>query len=194
MDVIRFAKNIIITWLVKRRLLLNTNNAVGKKSRFTGNPIIKMAAGTKLIIGNNVTINSNKRGYHLNMHSPCKILLDYPGGVIVIGDNTRIHGTCLHAYERIEIGKNCLIAANTQIMDSNAHELSFDNVSNRINTHGKAKPVFIEDNVWLGTNVVILPGVRIGAGSVISANSVVSKDIPANCIAVGNPATVVKQY
>ncbi|MGN6436929.1 MAG: acyltransferase [Agriterribacter sp.] len=174
--------------------MLNANNAVGKKSRFTGNPIIKMAAGTRLIIGENVTINSNKRGYHLNMHSPCKILLDYRGGVIVIGDNTRIHGTCLHAYERIEIGKNCLIAANTQIMDSNAHELSFDNVSNRINTHGKPRPVFIEDNVWLGANVVVLPGVRIGAGSVISANSVVSKDIPANCIAVGNPATVVKQY
>ncbi|WP_425430495.1 DapH/DapD/GlmU-related protein [Chitinophaga niastensis] len=79
-------------------------------------------------------------------------------------------------------------------MDGNGHDLSFPDVSNRINTHGTVKPVSIADNVWIGTNVVILPGVNIGEGSIISANSVVHKDIPAMSIAGGNPAVVIKQY
>lgn len=56
------------------------------------------------------------------------------------------------------------------------------------------KPVVIESNVWLGDNVVVLPGVTIGSGSIIGANSVVSKDVPKNTISVGVPAKVIKEY
>ncbi|MET3879431.1 acyltransferase [Chitinophaga sp. OAE865] len=167
---------------------------LGEATRFIEKPIIKLVSGTSLHIGRNVLINSDRIGYHLNMHAPCKLLLDRPGGEISIGDNSRIHGTCIHAYSKVTIGKNCLIAANTQIMDGNGHDLSFSDVSNRIHTIGKVKPVIIADNVWIGTNVVILPGVTIGEGSVISANSVVHKDIPPMSIAGGNPAVVIKQY
>jgi acetyltransferase-like isoleucine patch superfamily enzyme len=188
--------NIILTEYIKYRLKLKSgaNVQIGVKSRFIKNPIIKMVTGTKLFIGENVIMNSDKVNYHLNMHSPCKILLDRKGGEIHIGKNTRIHGTCIHAYESIKIGDNCLIAANTQIMDGNGHDLSFDNVANRIKTKGTVKPVIIEDNVWIGTGVIVLPGVVIGKGSVISANSVVSKSIPEMCIAAGNPALVIKTY
>jgi acetyltransferase-like isoleucine patch superfamily enzyme len=58
---------------------------------------------------------------------------------------------------------------------------------------GTAIPVRIEDNVWLGMNVVVLRGVTIGRNSVISANSVVTRSIPANVIAAGHPARVVRQ-
>ncbi|PLX05618.1 MAG: acyltransferase, partial [Marinilabiliales bacterium] len=61
-------------------------------------------------------------------------------------------------------------------------------------THGSAKEVIIEDNVWLGVNVVVLPGVRIGKGSVISANSVVHKDIPPMVLAGGNPIQIIKTF
>lgn len=182
--------------LVKYRLgtIRGTDVNIRQRVRFIEKPLIKMVAGTKLHIGENVWINSDKRNYHLNMHSPCKLLLDRAGGAIYIGDNTRLHGTCIHAYQQVTIGKNCLIAANTQIMDGNGHDLSFPDVANRIHTHGAVKPVTIADNVWIGTNVVVLPGVTIGEGSVISANSVVHKDIPPMCIAGGNPAVVIKQY
>ncbi|WP_143306082.1 acyltransferase [Chitinophaga vietnamensis] len=167
---------------------------LGENIRFVDRPIIKLVKGTRLHIGKNVVINSDRIGYHLNMNAPCKLLLDRAGGEIHIGDNTRIHGSCLHAFQKITIGRNCLIAANSQIMDGNGHDLSFPDVSQRIHTRGSVKPVTIADNVWIGTNVVVLPGVTIGEGSVISANSVVHKDIPPMCVAGGNPAKVIKQY
>lgn len=123
-----------------------------------------------------------------------KIMADRTGAFITIGNNTRIHGSCIHAYNKISIGENCLIAANCQIIDGNGHDLSFPDVANRINTRGDAKKIIIEDNVWIGANCIILPGVRIGYGSVIAAGSVVVKDIPAMCVAGGNPAKIIKDY
>lgn len=79
-------------------------------------------------------------------------------------------------------------------MDSNGHDLSFDNVADRINTTGQAESVVIEDNVWLGISVIVLPGVTIGQGAIVGAGSVVTKDIPPMSIAVGVPAQVVKLY
>ena len=159
-----------------------------------GIPLIDVRKGSFLEIGENVTLNSNNYDYHINMHSPVKLFADREGAIIKIGDNSRIHGTCIHAYKSITIGKNCLIAANTNIIDCNGHDLSFDNPSNRINTQGTAKPVTIEDNVWIGANCTILAGVNIGAGSIISANSVVVKDIPSMVIAGGNPAKIIKDF
>lgn len=159
-----------------------------------GVPLIDIRKGCSLHIGKNVTLNSTNEGYHLNMHSPVKIYADRPGASIRIGPNTRIHGSCIHAYQSISIGKNCLIAANCQIFDGNGHDPSFPNVEDRINTIGSSKAVVIGDNVWLGANCIILPGVNIGHGAIISANSVVVNDIPPMVIAGGNPAVVVKSY
>ncbi len=160
----------------------------------SGIPIIVVKSGGKLFIGNNVSLKSNNKSYHLNMHSPVKIMADRSDAIIEIGDNTRINGSCIHAYKRISIGKNCLIAANCQIIDGNGHDLSFPDVANRINTRGDAKEIVIDDNVWIGANCIILPGVRIGYGCVIAAGSVVVKDIPPMCVAGGNPAKVIKDY
>lgn len=167
---------------------------IGKGVIFKKKPSIYKNNTSKISIGNNVMLNSNNYRYHINMHSACKLLADGENSQIIIGANSRIHGTCIHAKKSIVIGKNCLIAANTQIMDSNAHYPSFDNVDNRINTFDNGKAITIEDNVWIGANCYILPGVIIGEGSIISANSVVIKDVPKMCLAGGNPAKIIKQY
>lgn len=164
------------------------------KVKVQGIPFIDVRGNGKIYIGNNVRLNSLNRSYHLNLFAPVKLFADRNGAVIEIGDNTRIHGTCIHAYDKIIIGKNCLIAANCQIFDGSGHDLSFDDVENRINTTGDAKPIKIEDNVWIGANSIILPGVTIGEGSVIGSGSVVVKDIPPYCLAGGNPAKVIKRY
>ena len=57
----------------------------------------------------------------------------------------------------------------------------------------KANPITLEDNVWLGGDVTILPGVTIGEGSIIGAKSLVNKDIPPNVIAVGNPCKIIRE-
>jgi acetyltransferase-like isoleucine patch superfamily enzyme len=167
---------------------------LGKKVVFKKKPYLDIHKKALLIIGDNVLINSQNKGYHVNMFNSCKLMADRPDAIIEIGANTRFHGSCIHAYKKISIGKNCLIAANCQIIDGNGHDISFPNISNRINTIGSSKEVIIEDNVWLATGVIVLPGVTIGKGSIITANSVVHKDIPSMVIAGGNPINIIKKY
>jgi acetyltransferase-like isoleucine patch superfamily enzyme len=164
------------------------------KVNVSGIPVLVFKRGGRAVLGKNVYLKSNKKSYHLNMHSPVKLMADEPGAIIEIGDYSRINGACIHAFKKITIGKNCLIAANCQIFDGNGHDLSMDDVYNRVNTVGDAKEIVIEDAVWLGANVIVMPGVRIGKGSVIAAGSVVVKDIPPMSVAGGNPAKVLKTY
>ena len=191
MTFLRKIKIRLIEIFVRLNCNLNKRIELGKNVRFFCTPSIIIKDGGTLKIGDNVTINSDNHGYHVNMYKPCKLLIDRPGGNINIGNNTRIHGSCIHAYEEITIGENCLIAANCQIIDGNGHDLSLQNPENRIHTKGESNPIIIEDHVWIATNVVVLPGVKIGKGSVITANSVVHKNIPPGVIAGGNPIQVI---
>jgi maltose O-acetyltransferase len=72
------------------------------------------------------------------------------------------------------------------VMDNNQHDVV------RHTELPPSGPVVIEDNVWIGSKVVILPGVRIGSRAVIGAGSIVTKDVPPRCVAAGNPARVLR--
>ncbi len=188
------SRKIQISCFLYKIYLKQYSQIIFSELHLDGIPIIDIRKGSKLILGKNVRLGSRNSGYHLNMHGPVKLFADHRGAVIKVGDNTRIHGSCIHAFSRITIGKNCLIAANCQIMDASGHDLSFDDVANRINTSGSIKPVIIQDSVWLGVNTIILPGVTIGQGAVIAAGSVVVKDIPPMVLAAGNPAKVISTH
>jgi len=161
--------------------------------RLKGRPIIDIAEGNSITIGRNVTLRSSNEGHHANVYSAIKLVADRPGAQIIIGDDSIIVGSCIHAYSTIRIGKRCMIGA-IQIFDGNGHDLSFPDVENRQSTKGTAEPITIGDDVWIGVGCIILPGVSIGDGSVIGAGSVVAKDIPPRVVAAGNPARVVKDY
>lgn len=111
------------------------------------------------------------------------------GTLVSIGDGTWINSNLnLVDDYKITIGKNCLFAPNVTI-STTGHPVHPD-----LRTAGMYSfPVTIEDNVWIGANVVVLPGVTIGENSVIGAGSVVTKDIPANVIAVGAPCKVLRE-
>ncbi len=176
------------------RLSWQSNVVVEGKVNILGSPLIDIRRGCKLTLGNGVILTSRNRGYHLNLPAPVKLFADRPGAEITIGAETRIAGSCIHAWRSITIGKRCLIAGNCQIVDSNGHDLSFPKVEKRMRTTGSSYPVVIEDDVWLGANTVVLPGVRIGRGSIIGANSVVSTNIPPMVVARGNPAEVAFDF
>lgn len=127
------------------------------------------------------------------MHSAVKLLADVENAKIQIGENGRICGRCVHAFKSIEIGRNCLIAANVQIIDSNGHKLLLSNPENRISSRDDGKPILIEDDVWIGLSAIVLPGVRIGRGSVIGANTVVAGDVPSNVVFAGNPGSIIRR-
>lgn len=183
-------------WGRLRALLLGMQANVTLEGRIhiLGAPVIDIRQGSRLTLGNGVILTSRNRGYHLNIGAPVKLFADRPGAEIRIGEGTRIAGSCIHAKKSIVIGKRCLIAGNCQIIDSNGHDLSFPDVEQRTQTEGASYPIVIEDDVWIGANSIVLPGVRIGKGAVIVANSVVSANVPPMVVARGNPATVVLDY
>lgn len=111
--------------------------------------------------------------------------------IITIGEHTQIsNNVSIGALGKISIGAHCLIGEMTWIMDCNFHEID---PSRRGTGVGPIMPVSIGDNVWIGSRVMILPGVEIGKNSVIGAGSIVTKSIPPNSLAVGVPARVIRQ-
>lgn len=107
---------------------------------------------------------------------------------IIVGDYCLISpGVRISAAKSISIGDNCMFAANVTISDSDWH-----GIYNRIRPFRCTKSVVIENNVWLGERVIVNKGVTIGENSVVGAGSVVTKSIPANSVAVGNPARIIK--
>ena len=111
------------------------------------------------------------------------------GNKVSIGDNSYINSNLnLVDDYTINIGKYCLIAPNVSITTT-GHPVDPELRKTKMYTF----PVDIEDNVWIGTGVIILPGVTIGKNSVIGAGSIVTKDIPSIVVAFGNPCKVVRE-
>ena len=105
-------------------------------------------------------------GVHVDIDFHCEY-----GKNIFVGNKVIINMNCTFVdNHRIEIGDNVLIASNVQ-----------------------ARPVRIEDGVWIGGGAILLPGVTVGKNTVVGAGSVVTRSIPANCVAVGNPCRVIKK-
>lgn len=148
---------------------------------------IYFSKGANIKTGVNVYLRSNSKGYHCGMPFGTSLLADRKGANIEIGSNSRINGTYIHAQAGIYIGENCVIAAGTNIIDSNGHEMYS---VNRTKGRDKADPIIIGNNVWIGLNSVILKGTIIGDNSVVSAGSVVKGHFPPNTLIQGNPAEI----
>lgn len=121
--------------------------------------------------------------------------------ILKIGKNVQINDNVhIAAAHSISIGNNTLIASKVFISDHNHGNYGGTSIPHDAPTTVPierkllVKPVVIGDNVWIGEFVSVLPGVTIGEGSVIGTMSVVNKDIPPFCIAVGSPAKVIKRY
>jgi len=110
----------------------------------------------------------------------------WQGALIQIGNGTYLNrGTEIVAARKITIGRDCKIARDVIIMDTDQHALP--------NGELVAKPVTIEDRVWIGARAIILKGVTIGHDAVVGAGSVVTKDVPPHSTVVGVPARVLRQ-
>ena len=110
---------------------------------------------------------------------------------LTLGDGTSIAGSCvLSAVQSVTLGRKVLMARNVYIAD---HRHAFADSAEAVLDQGvtEVAPVEICDGAWLGQNVVVGPGVRIGRGAVVGANSVVLQDVPDHAVAVGAPARVL---
>ena len=111
-------------------------------------------------------------------------------GDVIIGDHTRIglHNTIIGP---VTIGHHVNLAQGITVTALNHN---FDDPKKRIDEQGiSTKPVVIEDDIWIGANAVILPGVTIGHHTVVAAGAVVTKDVPPHSLVAGVPAKIIKQ-
>jgi acetyltransferase-like isoleucine patch superfamily enzyme len=126
--------------------------------------------------------------------------VDEKSVTISIGTNVQINDYVhITGIKSIEIGNNVLIASKVYISDSIHGSYSGNESDSNPSSIPKDRKLFfkevcIKDNVWIGESVSILPGVTIEEGSIIGANSVVTKNIQKNSIAAGNPARIIKQF
>lgn len=107
---------------------------------------------------------------------------------LMIGDSFVNREVKIICNQSITIGDECIIAMGTVIRDNDGgtHKILSDDYVN-------SKPIVIHNHVWIGENVMILKGVTIGEGAVVGANSLVTKDVPPHCLAIGSPAKVVRE-
>jgi galactoside O-acetyltransferase len=109
--------------------------------------------------------------------------------LIEIGNSVAINnGSSFVAMNRISIGNHVFIGTNCQMMDSDGHDLH----PKKRKHPGVSKPIFIEDNVLIGSDVKVLKGVRIGKNAVIGNGTIVFKDVPENAVVAGNPMKIIK--
>ena len=179
MGLVRLAKN----WLLTRIFFPN--------ARIVRFPIY-IRGRSFMKLGHGLTTGVNVR---LDAFAPRKKI-----HVLLIGNYVQINDSVhIAAIESVVIGDNVLIASRVFISDHNHGNYQVQDDFSGPETPPadrplSSRPVRIGNNVWLGEQVCILPGVTVGDGAIVGANSVVTRDIPPNTIAAGNPARVIRMF
>lgn len=169
-------------WRLRQIFYKNKFRTIGEKVSFDTNTYIRGA--NNISLGDNIGFGIFTQLYCDDLNSDAKIQIgsncNFNSNVMINADNEGF----------IEIGNNVIVGPNVVIRASNHN---FDNLNEPIKKQGhKPGKVIIEDNVWIGANVVLLSNIRISSDSIIAAGSVVSKSIPKGKIAAGIPARVIK--
>lgn len=165
------------------------------------NDCVKIDKTCSVNLNGNIILNANSIGdgaaasllrmdEHSILNSRSSFSFMYGADIILFKGATLnlgcgyINSYCkIRCHNEITIGDNCAISHDFTIMDSNAH---------KINGVLDSAPVKIGNHVWIGTRVTVLSGVTIGDGAIIAAGSVVTKDVPSNCMVAGVPAQIKK--
>ena len=137
----------------------------------------------ELIIGKGATL---KVKGCFSVYSGSSIAIN-EGASLILGNGYINQDSKIRCREKIVIGDGTIISENVHIRDSDTHTILNSN-------HIPTQPVYIGKNVWIGLGSIILKGVTIGDGAIIAAGSVVTKDVPSNCLVGGNPAKVIKEH
>lgn len=192
----KFFNNIIdsLNWRWGRFKMKSYGITFGKDLIVQGDLYLKTGVNFKGEIGDNCHFKSGRGLNPLSRNIKTSIQIE-DEAALIIGNHCGFSSVCLWAHQSIVIGNNVNIGADTIILDSDAHSLSFlDRRIDELDQKNKVnKPIVIGDDVLIGTRCIILKGVQIGARSVIGSGSIVLHDIPEDCIAAGNPAKLIRR-
>lgn len=192
MSSLRSSKGLILTsgsplWSAYLRL---RGVAAGKSLKIIGRPGIRIAHGSLIRLGNEVTLCSSAMANPLSEGRRCRLATLSKDARLIVGDRVGMSSALICCADRIEIGEGTLIGGGAMILDTDFHPRATDGTW-LTDPAAVAKPVKIGKNCFIGARAIILKGVTIGDGAVIGAGAVVTKDIPAGTVAAGNPARVV---
>jgi acetyltransferase-like isoleucine patch superfamily enzyme len=167
-----------------------------ERANLLGKPHIRVHPGSTVVIRPGATLVSTLLGNQLEARGPCILQTTKRGAFLSIGEDAGLTSATVSASVRIEIGRRVLVGSGALITDSDHHPVDIDPVSAR---RGAGRPVgrpedavLISDDVFIGAHSIVLKGVRIGAGTVIGAGSVVVDSVPAGVVAAGNPCRVIR--
>jgi galactoside O-acetyltransferase len=172
--------------VLKYKFLSDCENVTGK-ARYIS-PVLLTGKG-KIVFDENVNFGVRSSAEYYNSYiyidSRKSTSIIHFGKNFICNNNVRIISDGAGVY----IGDDCLMGSNVEIIDSNFHDLN--PLSRRSGKTILKAPVTIQNNVFIGNNVTILKGVTIGNNSVVGNSSVVTKNIPENVVAAGNPAKII---
>jgi len=166
----------------------------GKNLKVNGRIFIKVNRKGAISIGDNFILNSrfSSNLVGITNHAALQCI---GIGKILIGDSCGFTSPVFSSRKLIQIGNNVKLGGNVRLFDHDYHSLDYLNrrLVKSDSDNVKSSPILIGHDVFIGTNCIILKGVTIGEKSIIGTGSVVTKDIPPNVIAAGNPCKVIKQ-
>ena len=166
----------------------------GRNVRFMGRTIIRAYEKDAICIGDDVIFNSRDNRNLVGLAGPT-ILCVSKGGKLTIGNNSGLSAVVLNVRSSIQIGDNVKIGGNVRIFDHDFHPIEWDARRHPEQMDKtRVRPVVIGDDVFIGTNAIILKGTCIGERSIVAAGSVVfGLNIPPDSMVKGNPAVVVSR-
>jgi len=179
-----------LAWPVIRAQFAWHGVSWGRNWKIFGRPILQRHRGSRIALGDGLTLRSWPRSNPLAPTAPVVLSTRRADAVIDIGDDCGFTGTTIVAADRLTIGDRVLVGGNAMIVDFDFHPLTPEGRAEDINA-GAAAPIVIEDDVFVGMEALILKGVTVGEGAVVGAGAVVTQDVPPRTVAAGNPATVV---
>lgn len=163
----------------------------GRNCRFRGMPVIGLAPGSRIMLGNNISVNSRFDSNAAGLPHPTIFAALAPESYILIGDRTGISGASIVSRCGITIGERVFIGAGACIWDTDFHPLDAEQRRQHATRDARCAPIRIDDEAFIGARSLILKGVSIGQGAVIGAGAVVTRDVRAGDVVAGNPARVV---
>ncbi len=177
---------IIRTYLRLRGVQLKQN------LRIHSFPLCRRHFSATIKIGSNVTIFNKLSENPAGTSHRTVLVASKPGARLIIGDNVGMSGVVLDCTKEIVLEDFVYLGAGVMVYDTDFHPINFSDRRVKDKSKIKSAPVRICEGAWIGAQTIILKGVTIGPRAVVGAGSVVTRDIPGDCIAAGVPAKFIK--